>query len=234
MSFVRFSSNDFFQVMASTRRKFKRIVVKGAWEEVYEVVVNGTDKTTLRVFSSVDKTTNWSRDKGTDAIRVVAWDVKRGRNIDGETKTLRTTGWEERLKEKVEELYGRVMSHQCPECGSMLLEREGKHGKFLGCSGYPECKHIHGRKKKEEVVVKDSDLVEVVDTDTGEVSYEKKVPEAKSGIGVWLADKASTVLKAVSGKLCPKCGSDLVERTGKHGKFTGCSAYPQCEYTRKV
>lgn len=28
---------------------------------------------------------------------------------------------------------------------------------------------------------------------------------------------------------CPKCGSSLVERFGKHGKFMSCSAYPKCD-----
>jgi DNA topoisomerase-1 len=28
----------------------------------------------------------------------------------------------------------------CPECGSMLLVRQGPRGRFLGCSGYPKCK----------------------------------------------------------------------------------------------
>lgn len=33
---------------------------------------------------------------------------------------------------------------------------------------------------------------------------------------------------------CPFCGSDLVERKGKYGSFIGCSAYPNCRYTRKI
>ena len=31
---------------------------------------------------------------------------------------------------------------------------------------------------------------------------------------------------------CPKCGGELVERNGIYGKFTGCSNYPKCKYTR--
>jgi restriction system protein len=33
---------------------------------------------------------------------------------------------------------------------------------------------------------------------------------------------------------CPKCGSELVERSGKFGKFNGCSAYPKCRYTKAI
>lgn len=29
----------------------------------------------------------------------------------------------------------------CPECGEEMILREGKYGKFWGCTGYPECKH---------------------------------------------------------------------------------------------
>jgi len=31
-------------------------------------------------------------------------------------------------------------------------------------------------------------------------------------------------------KKCPKCGSELKERTGKYGKFIGCSKFPECRY----
>lgn len=31
---------------------------------------------------------------------------------------------------------------------------------------------------------------------------------------------------------CPFCGSDLVLRSGKYGRFWGCSAYPKCKFTR--
>ena len=28
----------------------------------------------------------------------------------------------------------------CPSCGKAMVERKGGSGKFLGCSGYPECR----------------------------------------------------------------------------------------------
>lgn len=33
---------------------------------------------------------------------------------------------------------------------------------------------------------------------------------------------------------CPKCGSQLVYRNSKFGKFIGCSKYPECDYTRTI
>jgi DNA topoisomerase-1 len=33
------------------------------------------------------------------------------------------------------------------------------------------------------------------------------------------------------GRECPKCGHDLVLRWGRHGKFIGCSNFPECRHT---
>ncbi len=35
-------------------------------------------------------------------------------------------------------------------------------------------------------------------------------------------------------ELCPKCGSPLSKRLGKRGSFIGCTAYPECDYTRSL
>ena len=34
--------------------------------------------------------------------------------------------------------------------------------------------------------------------------------------------------------ICPECGSKLIERNGKNGKFIGCSGFPKCKYTRSI
>ncbi|QAA33584.1 NERD domain-containing protein [Clostridium manihotivorum] len=38
----------------------------------------------------------------------------------------------------------------------------------------------------------------------------------------------------VNKDICPKCGSQLVVRNGKYGKFKGCSSYPKCRFTSEV
>lgn len=50
------------------------------------------------------------------------------------------------------------------------------------------------------------------------IKYAKEVTELK---------KESSIGK------CPKCGGTLVLRTGKYGKFLGCSNYPKCRYTQE-
>ena len=36
-----------------------------------------------------------------------------------------------------------IANYRCPKCGANLVERNGKFGKFLGCSNYPRCRFTH-------------------------------------------------------------------------------------------
>lgn len=36
-----------------------------------------------------------------------------------------------------------IANGKCPKCGSNLIEKHGKYGKFLGCSNYPNCQFTH-------------------------------------------------------------------------------------------
>jgi len=35
-----------------------------------------------------------------------------------------------------------MSEHLCPNCGKGMIQRKGRFGPFLGCSGYPDCKTI--------------------------------------------------------------------------------------------
>ena len=54
----------------------------------------------------------------------------------------------------------------CPSCGSELKTRQGKHGPFLGCSGYPACKHTQSL-----FVKKETDIPVVNASDIGSVAF---------------------------------------------------------------
>ncbi len=36
------------------------------------------------------------------------------------------------------------------------------------------------------------------------------------------------------GRNCPKCGSELLLRSGRYGEFIACSSFPKCKYTEQV
>jgi DNA topoisomerase-1 len=55
----------------------------------------------------------------------------------------------------------------------------------------------------------------------------KEIEEGKENI-------KSTKLAQPTGKSCPKCGSELLLRSGRYGNFIACSGFPKCKYTEQV
>lgn len=61
----------------------------------------------------------------------------------------------ENAQEKMPKTYPRFLDETCPVCGKPLVERSGRFGPFIACSGYPACTYI---KKKETVPPKPTGL----------------------------------------------------------------------------
>lgn len=91
----------------------------------------------------------------------------------------------------------------CPLCGKPLVYRHGKYGKFIACSGYPECKYIPKVEKSVTVICKcpkcDGDII-VKKTKRGKEFYGcSNFPKCK--YASW--DKPT-------GEICSKCNELLV------------------------
>ncbi len=118
---------------------------------------------------------------------------------------------------------------KCDLCGSEMVIKWGRYGKFFACSGYPECKNIKplNHKKTESVDEKcpkcDSQLVKK-EGRFGEFLACSNYPECKFTKPVDGNEPQETDEK------CPKCESPLVIRMGPYGKFLACSNYPKCRY----
>jgi hypothetical protein len=99
------------------------------------------DSLSVRVFSTLQD--GEARSCGSDAIRCVVWDHELEQPVGGRKKTLRIQTWWKNLSGKIEDLVlnWRDYSRSCPDCGSRLVLRDGKHGEFFGCSSYPDCYH---------------------------------------------------------------------------------------------
>ncbi|MFW5867874.1 MAG: type I DNA topoisomerase [Armatimonadota bacterium] len=145
----------------------------------------------------------------------------------------------------------------CPDCeDGVLLVREGRRGKFLGCSNFPACRYT--RDYEDEAVVGEASEELASPSGDGDgnaipVSCPKcngpmsirqggrgkflgcnNYPECKGTRPVSDAIAAGWEPPAPEklGEECPECGKDLVIREGRRGKFVGCVAYPKCRYTR--
>lgn len=134
-------------------------------------------------------------------------------------------------KEMVDLKRGKETGEACPECGSPLLERWGRYGRFLACSGYPECKYTkdlngEARERGDEVTTdqtcdKCGKLMVIKEGRYGKFLACQGYPECKNtkplstGIG------------------CPRdgCGGELVERRSRRGTaYYACSHYPTCKF----
>lgn len=45
-----------------------------------------------------------------------------------------------------------ITDHVCSKCGKFMVIREGRYGKFLGCSDYPNCKNIEQLERKQKEI----------------------------------------------------------------------------------
>lgn len=132
---------------------------------------------------------------------------------------------------KEEVIGGGLVNEKCPVCGKNLTVRMGRFGKFLACSGYPECKFskpVDSDGNAEEKVVSDEKC-----PDCGGALNLKQSRFGK----FWACEnypkcKYTKNINNPTGVKCPDCQEgDVVQRRTKRGKpFWGCSRYPKCKY----
>lgn len=126
----------------------------------------------------------------------------------------------------------------CERCGKPMVIKTGRWGKFLACSGYPECRNTKplakegkGGKKTpaeepteetcprcgEPLVIRRRGMRKYLACSNPDCSYTASLPREPKSTGVPCPE--------------PGCDGELVERRGPRGKFFGCSRYPDCRYT---
>lgn len=119
---------------------------------------------------------------------------------------------------------------ECPDCGSALSVRWNKRGRFLGCTGYPDCRFTRSLDGEDRPPPEP----------TGE-----KCPECGGALmqrsgryGPFIGCAEHPACKftkpvPVPGVKCPECGQGEVgeKRTRKGKKFWGCARYPACDWS---
>lgn len=113
------------------------------------------------------------------------------------------------------------LDRMCPQCGSPLMIRHGRYGKFIGCSNFPECRHTEPWLEKIGVTcpVDGGDLVERR-TRRGRVFY---------GCANYPACEFTSWKRPISAP-CPNCAGLLVVDGKEHVQCTECGT----RYRREV
>lgn len=126
------------------------------------------------------------------------------------------------IKKELQEETGEV----CEECGRPMVIKWGRRGRFMACSGFPECKNTKPLPEDEPEQVE-------VDAECPECGAPMVV---KSGrYGRFLACSRYPECKGTRpfliGVDCPECGKPLAEKRSRKGRtFYGCTGYPECEF----
>jgi DNA topoisomerase-1 len=128
-----------------------------------------------------------------------------------------------------------MLDEQCPKCGKPLSIRLGRSGRFIGCTGYPDCDYTRSLNESPDA------------PSEAEIIGDRKCPECGSPLvikhgryGRFIGCSGYPKCKFIeplekpkdTGIICPQCKEgNLLERKSRFGKlFYSCSTYPKCNY----
>lgn len=128
-----------------------------------------------------------------------------------------------------------AMDEDCPKCGKPLSIRLGRRGRFIGCTGFPECDYTRSLDEDAESAAEP------------EVVEGRSCPKCGSELiirtgryGKFIGCSAYPECKHIeplekpqdTGVECPECKQgSMVSRKSRYGKlFYSCSRYPDCKY----
>ena len=146
----------------------------------------------------------------------------------------------------------------CPSCGRFLQIRTASTGVFLGCSGYAlppkeRCKSTINLIPGDEAV--SADLDDQEEKEARLLLERRRCPKCQTSMDSYLIDESrklhvcgnnpdcdgfeveegAFVIKGYDGPVleCDKCGADMQLKSGRFGKYFGCTA-EACKNTRKL
>ena len=141
----------------------------------------------------------------------------------------------------------------CPACARKMAIRTASTGVFLGCSGYALAPKE--RCKTTINLIPEAELLNVLDseTETKALMERKRCPKCSTAMDSYLLDakrklhicgnnpncdgylveEGTFKIKGYDGPIveCDKCGADMHLKSGRFGKYMGCT---QCSNTRKI
>ena len=156
-------------------------------------------------------------------------------------------GFEEKISEALGDSFSLKTPDQktdvpCPSCGTLMVIKSGRFGKFLACPDYPKCRTtlpLDEETGKPAAPPKHSE-------ETSDVKCSKcgRTMVLKQGkFGPFLACpgypacknivniEKKTETEEVHSEPCPKCGKPMKKITMRGSTFYGCTGYPECRFT---
>ncbi len=125
----------------------------------------------------------------------------------------------------------------CDKCGSKMIYKSGRYGKFLACPNYPQCRNTLALDKQGKIVEKEADVQPKSAGFSCELCGADMV--IRTGrYGEFYACSNYPSCKFTKQKIqetgvsCPKCSARIVVRHSRDRKvFYSCERYPACDYS---
>jgi len=114
----------------------------------------------------------------------------------------------------------------CEKCGSPMIIRWGRNGKFIACSGFPKCKNTRPLEQ---------DVPEKTDVMCDKCGSPMEIKNGRFGRFLACSNypKCRNIKPIALGVKCPEkgCAGEIIEKRTKRGKlFYGCNRYPECKF----
>ncbi|AXK38609.1 type I DNA topoisomerase [Crenobacter cavernae] len=131
------------------------------------------------------------------------------------------------------------LDEACPKCEKPLIIKFGKRGRFIACTGYPDCDYTRNIGETAESAAAEAEEPTVVEGRTcPECGGELHIKKGRYGKFIGCANypkcKHIEPLEKPrdTGVTCPECKTgSLIERKSRYGKlFYSCNTYPKCKY----
>ena len=127
-----------------------------------------------------------------------------------------------------------------------MVIRRGRYGRFLACTNYPNCRNTREILKQSNGDPADSQKLDLdVNCDKcgkplvlksgryGNFLACSGYPECKNTRQIAEKNGETVVLENTElEEKCPKCGANLVRKSGRFGEFFACGNYPECKYIK--
>jgi DNA topoisomerase-1 len=133
----------------------------------------------------------------------------------------------------------------CDKCGCKMVIKWGKFGRFMACSGYPDCRNTReipkaggpdksGQAQPEELQCEKCGKPMVLKRGRfGEFMACSGYPDCRNTKRIVKSAQEMTVKQDIPlDEDCPSCGKKLAIKHGRFGEFTACSNYPTCKYIK--
>lgn len=129
------------------------------------------------------------------------------------------------------ELTEEKTNEKCEKCGKEMVIKIGRFGKFLACTGFPECKNTKPINKNNEV-----EEPKLIDEKCPECGSQLQIKNSRYGQFYGCSNYPDCRFiknhNESTGVKCPNCQKgDIVVKRSRTGKtFFACDQYPACKY----